>query len=152
MSDFFGYNRVVKPNGTLVTSEYATLSLDTGGKMALVQNVQAQYGQQVIPHFECGSATLYWTAGHPAGQVGLSRLVGAQGFANNWDALQNCGGTLFGISMGLDGASACAQVQTSGKKLRFEGGITTGVSWGWNAQSLDVTEGAQILVSEMSLS
>ena len=157
MSDFFGYNRPAPSTGTLVTSEYATLTLSGGaggggGNVALTQQVSAQYGQQVVPHFECGSSNLFWQVGHPSGQIQMSRLVGMTGFAAAWGALRTCGGSgsLVGVTLALTGTGSCSSATPSGKALSFAGGICTTVSWGWSAQGLDVTESASILISELS--
>ena len=153
MSDFFGYNRLAPATGTLVTSEYATLSIGSAGNMSLTQGVRAQYGQQVVPHFECGSSNLFWQVGHPSGQIEMSRLVGMAGFASEWDQLRTCGGSggLVGITLALTGTGSCPTASLNSKQLNFKGGICTTVSWGWSAQGLDVTESASILISEMDI-
>ena len=153
MSDFFGYNRTAPATGTLVTSEYATLSIGSAGNMSLTQGVRAQYGQQVVPHFECGSSNLFWQVGHPSGQIEMSRLVGMPGFAAEWDQLRTCGGSggLVGVTLALAGTNSCPNASPSGKSLSFKGGICTTVSWSWSAQGLDVTESASILISEMDM-
>ena len=152
MADFFGYKRDVKPNGALVSSELATLYLNGNTKISLVQSVQASYQHQVTPKFESGSPTLYWLSGQPQGSITFSRLIGQEGYLSDAGVGQLGGqcGSLLTISLGLDGTNICTAVQTpSAKKLKFSGAIPQSVNVVWQAGSLEVQEGATILVSTM---
>jgi len=149
-TDFFGYNRDVKPNGQIASSEFATISL--GSRMALVQTVQATYSQTVNAKFETGSPTLFWITGQPQGNITFSRLVGKGGFLSAFGALKNACGKVIGVALGLDGTGGCSAVSNSGGSgVQFSGGVPENVSINFKAGTLEVSEGASIRVASMSV-
>jgi hypothetical protein len=149
-TDFFGYNRDVKPNGAIATSEFATINI--GGKMGLVQSVSAAYQQTVQARFEAGSPTLYWLTGQPQGTISIARLVGQSGLFSGFAKLQNnCGGVIDGISIALDGTGGCAVNQIrGGASLTFGGGVPESVNVSFSAGMLEVQEGATIRCATMN--
>jgi hypothetical protein len=147
-TDILGYKRDVKPNGQIFSSEFATISM--GGRMSLVQQVQASYGQTVVPKFEVGSPTLYWLAGQPMGQVQIGRLVGRGGFFDSFGDLENSCGRLLGLRIGLDGTGGCTSVQqATGGGISFDGGMVANITASFGAGDLEVQEGATIQVASM---
>ena len=145
--DILGYRRDVKPNGQIYSSEFATISM--GGRMSLVQSVQATYGQTITPKFEVGSPTLYWLTGQPMGQVEIGRLVGQGGFMSAFGSIENSCGTLLGLKIGLDGTGGCTAAQSGGAGLSFDGGVVASLTFSFSAGALEVTEGASIQVASM---
>ena len=152
-TDFFGYDRPVKPNGTLLSSEFATIAVGNGAQIPIVQQVQAQYQQMVTPKFESGSPTLYWLTGQAQGTISFSRLIGSEGFLTALSGLQNSCGSLIGVTLGLDGSTGCAQVTTPAKnKVRFSGAVPESLQISWTSGTLEVQEGASIRVATLELS
>jgi hypothetical protein len=150
MKEFFGYERDVKPNGQILSSEFATISLNGSGAMSLVQSVEANYGQTVAAKFAIGSPTLYWLTGRPGGQIAVSRLVGPGGFLSNFNGLADSCGSLLGIVLGTDGKGGCVAAQNnSGGKLRFDGGVVDRINISFNANALEITEAFTIQVASM---
>jgi hypothetical protein len=150
-TDFFGYNRDVKANGTLVSSEFATITIGSGKQITVVQQVQAQYQQMVSPKFESGSPTLYWLTGQPQGTISFSRLIASDGFLTQLAGLKNACGSLIGVTLGLDGVGGCtAAIKSgSGTKARFTGGVPESLQISWSAGTLEVQEGASIRVATL---
>lgn len=148
--DYFGYQRTVEPNGAIVSSEYATLSLG-GGKMALVQTVRATYGQTVTAKFEVGSPTLYWITGQPVGQIELGRLVAKGGFLEGFSSLENSCGSVIPVTLGLDGTGGCSVGEGGGGSgLQFSGGVPEQVTVQFQAGLLEISEGCSIKVASMT--
>lgn len=146
--DILGYSRDIRPNGQIFSSEFATISM--GGRMALVQGVQASYGQTVTPKFEVGSPTLYWLTGQPMGQVQIGRLVGRGGFFDSFGTVEDSCGSLIGLKIGLDGTGGCTAAQGGGGSgLSFDGGVVANLTASFNAGDLQVQEGATIQVASM---
>jgi hypothetical protein len=149
-TDFFGYNRDVKPNGQIASSEFATLSL--GSRMALVQSVQATYSQSVNSKFEVGSPTLFWVTGQPQGNIQFSRLVGKGGFLSAFGELENACGKVIGVAIGLDGTGGCSAVTNAGGRgVQFSGGVPENINISFSAGTLEVSEGAALRVASMTL-
>lgn len=149
-TDFFGYSRDVKPNGQLVSSEFATIAIGGGDKIPLVQQVSATYEHQVMPKFESGSPTLFWLTGQAQGTIAFSRLIGQEGFLSSLKGLSGQCGSLIGVTLGLDGKGACSAASTpSGGKAKFSGAIPQQISINWTAGALEVQEGATIRVSTL---
>jgi hypothetical protein len=140
--DFLAYERNVVPNGQLFSAEFATISLGSGSRMGLVQNVQASYGHSVNARFESGSATLFWQTGQPQGQIQAGRLVGRGGFFSAFTELQDTCGRIIGVRIGLDGEGGCAAASTMdrGRALSFDGVVLENLSMGWSAGGLDINE------------
>ena len=146
--DILGYRRDVRPNGQIFSSEFATITM--GGRVSLVQQVQATYGQTVTPKFEVGSPTLYWLTGQPMGQVQIGRLVGRGGFLNSFGGVENSCGTLLSVKLGLDGTGGCSAAQGGGGSgLSFDGGVVENLTVSFQAGDLEVNEGAVIRVASM---
>ena len=150
-TDFFGYSREVKPNGQITSSEFATLYM--GGKMDLVQNVTAQYGQSVNAKFEVGSPTLYWVTGQPQGSVNFGRLVGRGGFLSRFGELKDSCGKIVKLHIGLDGTGGCTAAQgAGGSGVNFDGGVPESLQIQFSAGTLEVSEGVAIKVASLMTS
>jgi hypothetical protein len=149
-TDFFGYNREVKANGQIMSTEFAVISLGAG-KLALVQSVQAAYTQQAQPKFESGSPVLYWLTGQPSGNIQVAKLVGKGGFLSGFSSLKDSCGKLLGATISSDGTGGCS-AGFNGKSLTFAGGVCAQVGISWNVQNLEVQESATIQVASMSAS
>ena len=149
MTDFFGYSREIMPNGSIMSSEFATLSLGSG-RMALVQTVSANYTQQVNAKFELGSATLYWVTGQPQGDVTFRRLVGKSGFLADFGSMKGACGTVIGVSIGGGGNVGCPGGGAGGSGLQFSGGVPLNISVDITAGSMEVSEGGAIRVANMN--
>jgi hypothetical protein len=150
--DFFGYSRTVQPNGTLVSSEFATIAIGSGKTITVVQQVQAQYQQMVTPKFEAGSPTLYWLTGQPSGTVSFSRLISSSGFFSELSGLQNACGSLISVTLGLDGIGGCSAAvsPTGNNKAKFTGAVPESIQISWSAGTLEVSEGASIRVATLT--
>lgn len=147
--DFFGYSRDVKPNGQIITSEFATINLD--GKMGLVQSVQAVYQQSVQARFEAGSPTLYWLTGQPQGTVTVARLVGKNGLFSAFGSLQNACGSVIPVKIGLDGTGGCSATPAGQGTINFSGGVPESVNVSFQAGLLEVQEGCSIRCAAMNI-
>jgi len=148
MSDFLGYERKVRPNGTIATSELATLKVG-GQRITLVQNVSASYQQQVNARFEAGSPTLYWVLGQPSGQISIGRLVGNGGFLDEFRNIGDNCGELTDVNIGLDG-DGCAVVDT-GSKVTFRDAVPQQVTVGFDVGGLEVSEQLTLRAAFMDL-
>lgn len=150
-TDFFGYKREVQPNGTLVSSELATIAVGGGSNISVVQNVTANYAQQVNPKFESGSPTLYWLTGQAMGSISFSRLVSSSGFLAELSSLKNSCGSVIPVVLGLDGTGGCSASagKSGGGKVRFSGGVPESITISWTAGTLEVSEGASIKVATL---
>jgi hypothetical protein len=148
-TDFFGYKRQIKPNGQLISSEFATLSLE-GSRLSLVQSVQASYGQRAEPKFEAGSASLYWVTGQPMGTINIGRLVGKGGL-KALQALEGGCGKVKGLRVSFDGEGGCEDVSFSEKGLRFGGAVPVSVGVNFSIGQLEIGETVQLNAAQMSL-
>jgi len=148
MRDYFGYQREVRPNGQLATSEYAVLSL--GGVMGLVQQATATYSQVVNAKFEAGSPTLFWVTGQPSGVIQFARLVGKEGIFASFGSIEGKCGELIGVQISLNGTGGCASARMGGGGIRFSGGVAENVTLSYQAGLLEIQEGAVIRVASMA--
>lgn len=151
MKDFWGYEREVKPNGFIMSSEFATIAIQ-GTRLSLVQQVTAQYAHMVSAKFESGSPTLFWLTGQPQGTVTFSRLVGQDGFLKSLSAMGNTCGSVIGITLGLNGKGGCSGVAgaSGGAQAGFSGVVPESLTISWQAGTLEVQEGASFKVAMLS--
>ena len=151
MKDFWGYDREVKPNGFISSSELATIAIGGGANITLVQQVTAQYSHMVSAKFESGSPTLYWLTGQAQGAINFSRLVGKEGFLASLSALAGQCGSVIGVTLGLNGKGGCAGVVASGggKSAKFSGAVPESLTISWSAGSLECQESAAIKVASL---
>lgn len=148
--DFFGYSREVKPNGQLISSEYATLSVGGKGRVTLVQAVQATYGQRAEPKFEAGSSNLYWVTGQPMGEITMGRLVGSDGLSGIRMLEGGCG-SLRSIKIGFDGQGGCAEAVVAASGLNFRDAVPVSVGVSFTAGQLEVGENFSLRCAHMSI-
>jgi len=146
--DIFGYRRDVHPNGSLVSSEVAVLSLG-GQHITLVQSLQASYQQRTEPRYEAGTSNMYWIAGQPLGSVTIGRLVGkdASLMLINAAAGGSCEMKTLKLSFDGGGHECHAQLAT---RLKFSGIVINQIGVSYNAGSLEVSESASFQVSHVS--
>ena len=150
MKDYWGYDREVKPNGFIASSELATIAIGGGNNIQLVQQVTAQYAHMVSAKFESGSPTLYWLTGQPQGTISFSRLVGQEGFLSSLSGLAGQCGSVIGVTLGLGGTGGCAAATISGgKSARFSGAVPESLNIAWQAGTLECQEGAAIKVASL---
>jgi hypothetical protein len=149
--DFFGYVRDVSANGAVLTSEFATINLG-GGIVRLVQNVNAQYRQNVISRFEAGSPSLYWITGQAQGTIQMGRLLGRDGWFAGFSTFEDSCGELKSLTIGLDGNSGCAAIApaSGSATLKFADAVPEQVSASFNANGLEVNESITIRAATMS--
>ena len=96
------YHRNQQTVGGVFTSDRAVATIAAGNAgnswvAALVQNVQASYGQDYRELFELGSNNIYRTLGRPRGRMAIRRIIGNQGTSSVEEALYdacNTGGTM----------------------------------------------------------
>ena len=147
--DFLGYDRNIMPNGSVMSSEYATIALGSS-RISLVQSVTAEYAQMTTPKYESGSPTLYWLTGQPSGAITMGRLVGKEGFLKSLASLHNSCGSLIGVTLGLNGTGACIASASAKTPLTFQGAVPNSLSISWSAGTLEVQEGCRIAVASLS--
>ena len=149
-TNILGYTRT-KDTKRLISSDFAALSLDSGGELGLVQQATAQYGHQVIPRFEAGSSNLFWVTGQAQGTITLGRAVSQDGFFGQLRPQDAAGGTLVKMHLNMKKANLDNQVSTgAGSAIHFSGGIISALSSNVSAASLDVSESVTINVAEMA--
>lgn len=143
MADLFGYSRTGNAIGQVASAEYA--SVNVGGKLALVQDVNVTYQQQIDEVKAVGDSNVYWIPGRPSGSINVTKLVGTGGFFSGWTAGQ-CG-EISSLSVNLTGG----QCGFSGSgNLSFSGAVAESFSLTMNAQNHTVSESAQIKVATIS--
>lgn len=141
-TDFFGYNRQIGSSNELASSEYAVLSV--GGKMNLVQSVQATYQQEVKPIYEVGNASVHFVTGHAQGSIRFGRLASSGNFWANLRGTK-CG-KIDTVSITSEG-SAC---YGGGGKLSFDGAIIQSVGLTIATSAIEINEDATLVVASMS--
>jgi len=148
MTDFFGYQKEVKSTNQLASSEFALFT--AGSQQSLVQSVNASYSQEIRPLYEVGSPAIYWVSGHSSGTVQASRLVGINGFlAGLRNVGANCG-RVTPVQIQLSGGGACYASASGG--LTFDGAVVESVNFGLSAGAIEITEGFNMRVANMSAS
>ena len=140
--DFFGYNRTVGSTDQLSSSEYATLSV--GGDVMLCQSVDASYQQEVKPLYEIGNPSIFFVPGHANGTVTFTRLAGEGNFFSTLRN-NNCG-QITPVSLNSSGGGCFAASGT----LSFSGAVIRSVALSLNAQNIEITERAEIMVASMN--
>jgi len=148
-ADFYGYTRDIKPNGQLISSEFATLSV-AGSRVTIVQAVQATYGQRAEPKFEAGSSALYWVTGQPMGDITMGRLVGADGLSGIKMLEGGCG-SLRSVSVAFNGSGGCADAVVAANGLNFRDAVPVSVGITFSAGQLEIGENFSIRAAHMSI-
>ena len=129
-----------------ISSDYAALSIDD--KLALVQSAQLNYGHQVIPRFEAGSAELYWVTGQAQGRITVQRAVSQGGMFGEVKADQAASGDLIKFSMEVKDINGGVSV-SGNKNISFTGGVVVNLTASVQTGSLDVSEGVEIAFANM---
>jgi len=146
--DIFGYRRDVHPNGSLVSSEVAVLSLG-GQQITLVQNLQASYQQRAEPRYEAGTSNMYWIAGHPLGSVTIGRLVGKDAALMLTSAAAGGSCAMKTLQLSFDGGGHECHAHLA-TRLKFSGIVVNQVSVSYAAGSLEVSENITMQVSHVA--
>ena len=148
MIDFLGYNKEIKSTQQLVSSEFAILT--AGGPQSLLQQVGANYAQELRPIYEIGSPAVYWIGGHSSGQITVSRLVGTQGILASLGSAAGTCGAIDPVRITLQGGSPCFAGGGSG--ILFGGSMLESVNFNLDAGRVEIAEGFNLRVSSMSKS
>lgn len=149
-ADILGYNRTVKADGEVLTSEYAVLSMSGGGAISLVQQAQGQYGHKIQSVFEGGTANMYYITGQPEGQISFARLVGRAGLGTFLRNGAGGCGALTTLAVSLNGSGACANISASGGKgYSFSGAMIENIQFSYSTGDLQIQEGAALRVAHM---
>lgn len=148
MADIFGYNRTGQPFAQITSSEFAIISLGTGGGGSLMQSISGSYQQDLRPFFSIGDPNLYWVGGFAQGQVDFERAVSNRGFFNGLKG--NCG-VISSLSINAGQGQRCATAGGggSGGTLAFGGVVLQSVRFRIQAGQSEVIEGASLRVSDM---
>lgn len=118
------YNRQQQVVGGVFNTDraVATIAAGNGGLSwvaALVQNVQATYGQQYQELYEIGSNRVYRTIGRPRGRMAIQRIIGNQGTSSVEEALFDACNT--GGTMTIQARASSCQAQAGNVTMEFYG-------------------------------
>lgn len=146
MADIFGYNRTGNAFAQIVSSEFATISVGSGGGGNLLQSVTANYQQDLRPFFSIGDPNLYWVSGFPQGQIDFDRAVGTGGF---FTGLRGSCGIINNVTINASGGQRCATGGGGGGTVAFGGAVVQSVRLSMRSGQAEVIEGATIRVTSM---
>lgn len=142
-TSIFNTTRQANSRARAASSEYALVTL--GGRTELGQSVTGNYTRQIQTIFEIGSTGIMWISGHEQGSLAFSRLVGAQGFFSGWNP-DGCG-EIKPVAINLSGGP-CVAVARGG--LGFDGTILESYNFALQAGTLEITEGVNLRVANLS--
>lgn len=143
------YNRQQIPVGGVFSSDRAILTVSGAGGLgvgALVQNVQANYAQQMSPVYELGSNRRYTLLGRPEGQLTIGRIVGTGEFAQALFDACSGGGTV--SVQAADGF--CNGVSSGGFRRTMTGVFVVNYGFDMSTQDQMVRENMQCTFTSMS--
>ncbi len=144
MPTLFGTNRSAKATGQIASSEFAKITL--GGVISLGQSVNGSYTRNIQTIFEIGNPNVYWLGGHEQGNLQMQRLVGKRGFFA--DIRPGACGEIKPVAINVTGGT-CA---TGSGGLTIGDAILEAVSFGMQAGSLEITDGATLRFASLSRS
>lgn len=140
--DILGYERTAHAPGSVLTGDYALVTL--GGAVALVQQTNVNYTQQVEPIYEIGTPDLYWVTGQAMGQMTANAAVGSGGFFSSFKG-GSCG-SIESAGISLHGKGNCGGngLAKSGSAIHVQSAVV---------QSLGATvqAGARPIVQDMNI-
>ena len=143
-TDFFGYSRTVTPPGTVLSSEFAALTIGAdASKVLLLQSAQISYAHNVQPFFEIGSADLYWVTGQPMGAAQIGRAVGQGGFLTSFGSGSACA-SVQSLSLGINPTGGCVDITASGAGINLLNCVPESVSISVQAGALQMQEGMSL--------
>ena len=149
-ADILGYNRTVRANGEVLSSEYAVLSMGGGGAITLVQQAQGQYMHKIRSVFEGGTANMYYITGQPEGQISFARLIGREGLGTFLSGGAGGCGSLTSLSVSLSGSGACSAISAAGGRgYSFSGALIESINFSYSTADLQIQEGATLRVASM---
>ena len=147
--DFFGYNRKVNAPGSVLSAEFATLTLgDDPSATILLQSAQFSFQHAVQPFFEIGSADLYWTTGQPMGSGSISRAVGQEGFLQKFGKGSACT-KIQSVGVGLKKQGGCIELTNQGKGFNLLNCIPEAITVSISAGALQMQEGLALKVGAL---
>lgn len=146
-TDYFGYSRQVKAPGEVLSSEFATLAIDGGDQLLLLQNCTVNYQHAVQPVFEAGTPDLYWVTGQPQGSCGITRAVGKEGFLSKFNGGRSCA-ELRSLNVALNGRGGCVQA-TAGKGVAMSGCMPQAIGFSFGAGQLQMQESLTLLIANL---
>lgn len=129
--DIFGYEAT--HGGSFKKSSKGGFAFSGAGAIALVQNWNVQYQQNVNPLYEVGSDKVYWTGAHAAGTMTLTRVVSK----THKDIVSLLGTLCSPTSPRIIAAEDCDGGDVS---LQLRGCIVQSVSWSGQAANAYVEE------------
>ena len=134
MPDIFGYEARI--GDTHFKSDEGAAFTFNGGEMTLVQQWNVQYNLNVQPLYECGSATIYFSAKSAVGQLTINKIVSdTPKYLSEYKVCSAQSNTaMISAAEGWGG--------TSNTSLNFGGVIATGIGFSGQAQNAYVTEDA----------
>ncbi len=148
--DFFGYSRRVTAPGTVLSAEFATLTLgDDATSVLLLQTATVSYAHSVQPFFEIGSADLYWVTGLPMGNAQIGRAVGQEGFLQKFG--KNACASVQSLSLGVKNSGGCVQVSATGKGFNLLNCMPESVQVSVQAGALQMQEGMSLKVGTLQV-
>jgi hypothetical protein len=147
MTEFFGYERTGASAAQIISSEFATVSLQ-GGAVSLVQSVNGVYQQQVRPVMSIGDPNIYWVTGHPQGNVSMQRMCGKTGFLSAFKG-GKCG-RIDTVMVNATKGQICADGAAGGGRAVFAGGMLEQVGFAMRAGQTEIFENASIRVASLS--
>jgi len=141
--DIFGNTKEIKSPGAIITSEFATLTMN--GRMALVQSVTANYARQLNTMFEAGASTVFYLQGASEGKIDANSAVGTDGFFKNFRNL-GCG-EVTNVNIDVNGNN-CTKGQGG---LSFNGALAEAFTTTFQAGPTAVTQGITLRVGSMTV-
>lgn len=147
-TEFFGYQRTGNAIAQVVSSEYATISAG-GGAVSLVQQVQADYQQEIRAVFAVGDPNLYWVTGHPQGTIQVVRMAGKTGFFSSFRGGQ-CG-RIDSLSINATQGLVCAEGVGGGGTISFTGALIQGLQLNMQAGRVEIMEGVTIRTASLNV-
>lgn len=134
----------------LATCTFASVKGTDPGLGVLVQNVQAQYQQQVTRVWELASSKTYYIAGRSLGQMSIARIVGPQSvqsdFVTQFGDVCKATANTFDIN---PKAGVCPPNSTANMGRRFHNCVITSVGMSMQAQDMVINENMQLMFAAM---
>lgn len=136
MASLFNTTRTTTSLGDMASSEYAAVTV--GSQISLGQSVNGTYTRQIQTIYELGRPEVYWISGHEQGNVTIGRLVGKNGFFEAIN-VEQCG-AINNLKVDLT-SNTCSKAKGG---LAFDGAMLESVTFGMQAGTLEISEGATI--------
>ena len=142
-TDIFGNEKTIKTPGTILTSEFATLTMN--GNMSLVQKCSASYSRGLTTMFEAGASVVYYLSGASEGKIEAESAVGDTGVFQNFGNL-DCG-EVQGVQIDLEGRGC----YTGSGGVAFNGALAEAFTISYQAGPTAVAQGVTLRVGSMTV-